>query len=243
MNSMTRFLASVSNVNEATSILAAGADIIDIKDPRKGALGAVDAQVTRSIVKNVTGRAMTSATIGDLPMQASCIAHAMDNVNDTGVDIIKVGVFAEAIPAEILQLIEKYTNDSCRIVLVFFADMKPQLEDFSMIADAGVYGVMLDTADKTKGSLRTILDDRILQRFVRQARFHGLLTGLAGSLKAADIIPLLQIRPDYLGFRGALCDQHLRNNTIDMQSACNIRAMIPVVPENVFSSDQLTATI
>ena len=35
----------------------------------------------------------------------------------------------------------------------------------------------------------------------------GLLTGLAGSLEAADVPRLLLLAPDYLGFRGALCDQ------------------------------------
>lgn len=224
-------------------MLAAGADIIDIKDPARGALGAVEPQVMHAIVKSVAGRTMTSATIGDLPMEAPRIAHAVDSVMSAGVDIIKVGVFADVIPAQILQLIRHYTNDGCRIVLVFFADLKPQLDDFPVIAEAGVYGVMLDTADKTKGSLRTILDDRLLKRFVGQAQAQGLLTGLAGSLKTADIRPLLQIRPDYLGFRSALCDQQQRNNTIDMQSALGIRAMIPVTPENAFSSDQLTETI
>jgi len=67
-----------------------------------------------------------------------------------------------------------------------------------------------------------------LKYFVRQARACGLLTGLAGSLKLADIQPLLKLGPDYLGFRSALCDKHQRNNTIDMQAAHNVRAMIPL---------------
>lgn len=225
---MTKFLASVSNPLEAATILAAGADIIDIKDPLKGALGAVVPVLVTDIVKRVSGRVMTSATIGDLPMEAACISGAVENMQATGVDIIKVGVFADSVPADILQLIKKYTARDCRIVLVFFADLKPQLEDFSGLAEAGVYGVMLDTADKTKGSLRTIINDNVLKYFIRQARACGLLTGLAGSLKLADIQPLLKLGPDYLGFRSALCDKHQRNNTIDMQAAHNVRAMIPV---------------
>jgi len=225
---MTKFLASVSNPLEAATILAAGADIIDIKDPLKGALGAVVPVVVTDIVKRVSGRVMTSATIGDLPMKAACISGAVENMQTTGVDIIKVGVFADSVPADILQLIKKYTAKDCRIVLVFFADLKPQLEDFSVLAEAGVYGVMLDTADKTKGSLRAIINDNVLKYFIRQARACGLLTGLAGSLKLADIQPLLKLGPDYLGFRSALCDKHQRNNTIDMQAAHNVRAMIPL---------------
>lgn len=225
---MTKFLASVSNSHEAATMLAAGADIIDIKDPLKGALGAVEPVVVTDIVKRVSGRVMTSATIGDLPMEAACISSAIVNMKATGVDIIKVGVFANSMSANILQIIKNYTEKDYRIVLVFFADLKPRLEDFSVLAEAGVYGVMLDTADKTKGSLRTIIKDNILENFIWQAQSTGLLTGLAGSLKLADIQPLLKLKPDYLGFRGALCDKHQRNNTVDMQAAHNVRAMIPV---------------
>jgi len=231
---MTKMLASVSNLQEAVTIIAAGADIIDIKDPHKGALGAVEPDMAKEIVQKVSGRIMTSATVGDLPMEKNCIATAIKRMRTTGVDIIKVGVFADAVPGDVLQVFRQYADAGCRIVLVFFADQIPQFDDFSEIADAGILGVMLDTSDKTRGSLRTILDDKTLEYFVRQAQAAGLMTGLAGSLKLADIQPLLKLNPDYLGFRSALCDKHQRNSTIDMQAAHNIRAMIP--PHNIAES-------
>jgi dihydroneopterin aldolase len=225
---MTRFLASVSNPQEAVTLLAAGADIIDIKDPRKGALGAVEQETAIEIIQRISGQAMTSATIGDLPMEIIRIADAMEKMRSTGVDIIKIGVFADTVPADVLQGIRKFANTGCRIVLVFFADLNPQFDDFSEIAEAGVFGAMLDTSDKTRGSLRTILDENTLESFVKQAQSAGLMTGLAGSLKLVDIQPLLKLNPDYLGFRSALCDKHQRESTIDMQAAHNIRAMIPL---------------
>ena len=225
---MTRFLASVSNPQEAVTLLAAGADIIDIKDPRKGALGAVEQETAIEIIQRISGQAMTSATIGDLPMEIIRIADAMEKMRSTGVDIIKIGVFADTVPADVLQGIRKFANTGCRIVLVFFADLNPQFDDFSEIGEAGVFGVMLDTSDKTRGSLRTILDENTLESFVKQAQSAGLMTGLAGSLKLVDIQPLLKLNPDYLGFRSALCDKHQRESTIDMQAAHNIRAMIPL---------------
>ena len=239
----TRFLASVSNPHEAATMLAAGADIIDIKDPGKGALGAVDPVIAKEIVQSLSGQVMTSATIGDQPMETVHISNAVDSMRSTGVDIIKIGIFADFVPADILQVIKTRANNNCRIVLVFFADLKPQLDDFSALVEAGIYGVMLDTADKTKGSLRTILNDKVLENFVRQAQSCDLLTGLAGSLKLADIQPLLKLNPDYLGFRSALCDKHQRNNTIDIQSAHNIRALIPNIPMNDFNTNKLTVTM
>ena len=238
----TRFLASISSPHEAATILASGADIIDIKDPHKGALGAVEPAIVKEIVQRMSGHVMTSATIGDLPMESSVISIAVEKMQATGVDIIKVGVFANTVPPEVIPVIKYHAARGCQIVLVFFADLNPQLEDFSVLADSGVYGVMLDTADKTKGSLRTILDDNVLKCFISQAQSNGLLTGLAGSLKLTDIQPLLKLEPDYLGFRSALCDKHQRNNTIDIQAAHNVRAMIPINPTDDLNN-KLTVTM
>ncbi len=225
---MTRFLASISNTDEASLLLAAGADIIDIKDPHKGALGAVEHAVIRDIVQKISGRVLTSATIGDLPMQTEVISAAIDAMRKTGVDIIKVGIFASSVPARILDMIRQHTCNDCQVVLVFFADMQPYIQNFSTLAETGIYGVMLDTADKTRGSLRSHLNDQALNEFVSSGRASGLLTGLAGSLKLTDIPSLLKVRPDYLGFRSALCDRQQRQGVIDASAVHNVRAMIPV---------------
>jgi hypothetical protein len=47
---MTLFLASVRDAAEAETALLANADIIDLKDPAQGALGAVDLETTRRAV-------------------------------------------------------------------------------------------------------------------------------------------------------------------------------------------------
>ena len=42
---MTRLLASVANAAEAGVVLQVGADVIDLKDARRGALGAVSLDI------------------------------------------------------------------------------------------------------------------------------------------------------------------------------------------------------
>jgi len=61
---MTLMLASVTNPAEAEAVWAAGADIIDLKDPAKGALGALDADVAAGIVRSVGKRKPVSAAAG-----------------------------------------------------------------------------------------------------------------------------------------------------------------------------------
>ena len=225
---MTRMLASVANVQEAKSLLSVGVDILDIKDPRKGALGAVAVRSVAEIVNTVSGQVPASATIGDLPLQPDLIDKGLTGMRATGVDIVKVGIFAAEITAPVLDVIRKHAQAGARIVLVFFADLKPVLNDFTYLADAGLYGVMLDTAGKTGGSLCSIMEENVLRSFVHRSRAQGLLTGLAGSLQVSDIQPLLGLQPDYLGFRGALCSGGQRQMAIDVHAARKVRALIPV---------------
>ena len=89
---MTLFLASVRNSEEAELVLGAGADIVDLKDPAKGALGAVDPATLRDTIRVIAGRAPVSATVGDLPMDASSVTAAVQATAASGVDDVKLGV-------------------------------------------------------------------------------------------------------------------------------------------------------
>ena len=232
---MTRMLASVANEQEANSLLSVGVDILDIKDPRQGALGAVDVRSVVGIVNAVSGRIPTSATIGDLPMQAGLIDKGLTEMQKTVVNIVKVGIFAAEITMSVHDVFRRHAQAGARIVLVFFADLKPVLDDFTHLADTGINGVMLDTSDKTGGSLRSIMPDDALRSFVHSSKAQGLMTGLAGSLQVNDIQPLLKLEPDFLGFRGALCSQGQRQTEIDVRAARKVRALIPADNDSGFS--------
>ena len=65
---MTLMLASVASLEEADQVLGLGADLIDLKDPSRGALGAWPPDRVREAVGRIAGCRTTSATIGDLPM-------------------------------------------------------------------------------------------------------------------------------------------------------------------------------
>lgn len=95
------------------------------------------------------------------------------------------------------------------------------------IARAGFACGMLDTAGKDGRSLRDCMADEDLTRFGASARRHGLVTGLAGSLKLDDIPALLSLGPDYLGFRGALCAGGSRLAVLDSAALREVRALIP----------------
>ncbi|TXN31756.1 (5-formylfuran-3-yl)methyl phosphate synthase, partial [Methylobacterium sp. WL19] len=68
-----RLLVSVRDAAEAAMATAAGADLIDAKDPDHGALGALPTGTVRAIVAAVAGRAVSSAVAGE-PMDAASMA-------------------------------------------------------------------------------------------------------------------------------------------------------------------------
>jgi FolB domain-containing protein len=223
---MTMLLASVTGVGEAELALAHGADIIDLKDPSKGALGALDPATVRNIVAPIAGRRPVSAVTGDLPMQPDIIIRAAEAMAATGVDYIKVGLFPGPQRQDCIRALASVARRT-RIVGVLFADLEPDAGLIPLMAQSGLAGAMLDTARKGAGRLLDHVDLAALGEFVRSCRAHGLLTGLAGSLEAPDVPRLLLLAPDYLGFRGALCAAHDRTAGLDAAALSLIRGLIP----------------
>jgi dihydroneopterin aldolase len=222
---MTLFLASVRDEAEAAIALLARPDIIDLKEPRRGALGALDRETTRSIVSLIGGRAPLSATIGDPPMQPETIGAAVMEKAACGVDYVKFGLFPDGDARRCLDALHPLSRQ-VNLIVVLFSDRLPDFDAVAAAAAMGAAGLMLDTADKSRGSLPAYLDPSQLASLVAQAKAHGLTVGLAGSLAAADVPELLPFAPDLLGFRGALCNGS-RGASLDPAACAAIRALIP----------------
>ena len=222
---MTAMLASVRSLDEAVTAFQHGADIIDLKEPDAGALGAVSPATARDIVKWVNGRIPVSATVGDLSGDESVIAEAVLKMAATGVDIVKVGMFFESERARILRALAPIAVSGVQLVAVLFADRESTLDPTDM-AGTGFSGAMIDTADKGCRSLRECVDDNRLRRFVAACARLELRSGLAGSLKLADIPALLALRPAYLGFRGALCKRGERGQQLSADRLRQVRSAV-----------------
>lgn len=229
---MTLLLASVTGSREAELAVAHGADIIDLKDPSRGALGALEPAVVNDAISTIAGRRPASAVIGDLPMEPGAITAAVETMARTGVDYIKVGLFAGTRRKECIRALASFTQRT-RVVGVMFADSEPDNELVGLMAESGFAGAMMDTARKDGKRLLDHADPAAIDLFVRSCRSHGLLAGLAGSLEAADVPRLLLLAPDYLGFRSALCDRHDRQSELDPAQLDLIRGLIPRDPRAV----------
>ncbi len=230
---MTGMLASVRDLEEAKLVYQGGADIIDLKEPNDGALGAVPLSQIHRVVDDLWEKCVVSATIGDLPADSVQINEKVIQTAETGVDYVKVGMFSDRHIETCLPSLVHCTNKGIAVIAVFFADMEFDV-DFAIqiAADARLKGVMLDTARKGSGSLLTHRNILQLEYFVNRAKQNDLLTGLAGSLTKEDIPTLLKALPDYVGFRTALCNSKLRTGSLNQQAIQSVREFIPI-PEDL----------
>jgi dihydroneopterin aldolase len=222
---MTRMLASVANAAEAGVVVQLGADVIDLKDARRGALGAVSLDTAREAIAAVAGRSEMSAALGDPPYNEEALLESARALGAMGVDYVKL-----AVDAPTLDRLGDTLNGLARdatLVGMMFADEKPDFALLAKLSALGFKGAMLDTRDKTRGRLITHLEVVQLNQFCSQCRALKLMSGLAGSLEAPDVPRLLLVRPDVLGFRGALCHAHDRRGAIDPPAVALIRDLIP----------------
>ena len=225
---MSGFLASVDNLNDAVVVADHGADIIDLKDPKQGALGGLGIETIHSIVDHLWEKSVISATVGDLEADVSLILDRIGKVADTGVDYVKVGMFSQEHISNCLPTFEYHARRGIKIIAVLFADQQFDIAaTIKACKRAHLTGVMLDTAGKNAGSLLLHRDVKELAGFIRTANRYGLITGLAGSLRKQDIQTLLPLNPDYIGFRTALCKGLKRVEPICKNATSNIRNLIP----------------
>jgi uncharacterized protein (UPF0264 family) len=207
---MMRMLVSVRDVPEALLAAHGGADFIDLKEPREGALGGLAVETIAAIVHALRGpgsglprRLLISATIGDLPMtDVDAILERVDAVAACGVDYVKVGIERVARATVVLDAL---AGSGHAIVPVFIGDRGLDFEAVEHACALKVPALMVDTADKIAGSLFDVLSDSELRRFVARVRAGGALVGLAGALRRPHLAALHALGPDFAGFRSAVC--------------------------------------
>ncbi|MEY4685709.1 MAG: hypothetical protein RLZ25_2168 [Pseudomonadota bacterium] len=223
---MTQMLASVTSLEEAFALLPLAIDILDLKNPARGALGALDLLDVRVIVEALPDQRI-SATVGDLPMVPEVIRAAVEAMAGLGVDYVKVGFFDSGDWQPVLDQLKPVADRGVKLVAVLFGDQSFSLSALPAFERSGFHGIMVDTAEKTGGGILAYRSLSWLQAFVGECQALGFLTGLAGSLSLEDIPKLKPLGADYLGFRGALCAES-RTGALDLTCASRVRAAMSV---------------
>ncbi len=215
-----RLLVSVRDPAEAEAALLAGADLIDAKDPERGALGALAPETVAEIMARLPGEGVETSAVADSAESLAAMAASGARWVKHGItraewdDAARLAQIARSVPG--------------RVIAVLFAEDEPGAHCVPALAEAGFAGAMIDTAGKSGGRLPDLLGPEDLAEFVAACRGASLLCGLAGSLRIGDIPTLSAAGPDYLGFRGGLCRGFDRTNGIDpLRIAEAVRVLRP----------------
>jgi len=233
---MPQLLISVTSVKEAQIALQCGADIIDLKDPAQGALGALPLQVITEVVtfihaKDQSERRVISATVGDLPMHPQLLREQVLALSQTKVDIVKIGFFRgqndEFIDYQpCLDALSPIARGGTMLVAVLFVEHEYPGSLISAIKNAGFYGVMLDTTNKNGATFLDYFSADEMKEVAMSVQAEGLLFGLAGSLNLQHVAITREIAPDYIGFRGGACMNDQRKSALDPERIKAIRKVI-----------------
>jgi uncharacterized protein (UPF0264 family) len=205
---MTKLLVSVRNAEEALLACAGGADLIDVKEPTRGALGAADSNVIEAVVAAVAGRVPTSAALGEL-REGNQLPDALAR----SLSYVKFGLAgcaADASWSHRWQQAIALLPPGVLPVAVAYADWQaaaaPSPEDvLSAAREIHCGGLLIDTFDKTRGPLDQHLSVQRIGRLIDVAHAAGMIAVLAGGLRSEDLPNLLALEPDYIGVRGAVC--------------------------------------
>jgi len=216
-----RLLVSVVSAAEARAALAGGADIIDVKDPREGALGAPSPRTLSEVVAAVGGAVPVSVALGDLPDLPHTAALAARGAVACGADYVKLGLRgvrgldrAVALVAAVADAVGHAASgvgapaDAAEVhPPAFDPALLPEL-----VARTGIAGALVDTLVKDGRGLYGSVSPAALEDLLARTRAAGGSFGVAGQLRAGQ---LGLVAADIVGVRSAVCRGGDRAGSLD----------------------------
>jgi (5-formylfuran-3-yl)methyl phosphate synthase len=218
-NEKPGLLVSVRNAAEALAALAGGADVIDVKEPKNGSLGAADDGTISAVVAAVNGRAPVSAAFGELVDLLGLKNGNCRRVLVDGVSLFKIGL-AECRALDDWQtrwhhavdsLVSTASMRNAQAVAVVYADWRaaqsPSPHDvLSAAIQRRCPALLIDTWDKSAGTLFDHWPAGDLETYIAEVRSHNLSLVLAGSLTGENVTAAARLAPDLIAVRTAACE-------------------------------------
>ena len=207
-----RLLVSVVSAHEARRALAGGADIIDVKDPAQGPLGAPSPRVLSEVVAEVGAGAPVSVALGDLPNLPHTAALAARGAAMIGVAYVKVGLrgvrgLDEAVA--LMRAVADAVGPPTAVIAAAYADagaLDPPALPPEWLPDvvdlSGIAGALVDTFVKDGRGLYSWMSASELADLIARTRSAGGSFAVAGQLTLGE---LRHVDADVVGVRSAVC--------------------------------------
>jgi uncharacterized protein (UPF0264 family) len=225
-----KLLVSVMDAAEARLAVAGGVDVVDVKNPAEGSLGAPAPGVIAQVRDVVPAEQPLSVAIGDLPCLPGTAALAAAGAARSGAAYVKLGLWGAGAFAPVLRAAQHAVEGEARVIAVAYADaarvpsrpVAPS-ELVTVARGAGVRGCLIDTAIKDGRGLLSWLDPGALGELVQEAHAAGLEIALAGELRADELPAIRATGADIAGVRSAACRDGRRTAAIDPQRIAALR--------------------
>jgi (5-formylfuran-3-yl)methyl phosphate synthase len=217
-----RLLVSVVSAAEGRRALAGGAEIIDVKDPDEGPLGAPAPRVLSEVVAAVNGSAPVSVALGDLPPLPHTAALAARGAAVAGAGYVKVGLRAvhhldDAVA--LMGAVADAVGPDTAVIAATYADAgaldPPALAPAwlpTLVERTGIAGALVDTYAKDGRGLYGWTTESDLAALVAATRAAGGSFGVAGQLGIGE---LCRVEADIVGVRSAVCRDGDRTGALD----------------------------
>jgi (5-formylfuran-3-yl)methyl phosphate synthase len=229
-----RLLVSVADAREARVAVEGGVDIVDVKNPAEGALGAPAPGVIERVREVVPPDRPVSAAIGDLPNLPGTAALAALGAARSGAAYVKVGLWGACTTDEavaVLRAARGAVDGGAAVIAAAYADAErvpagplPPGAVVEAARRAGVEGCLLDTAVKDGRGLFEWLAPEALKALVAEGHAAGLEMALAGALRAEELSAVRATGADIAGVRAAACRDGLRTAPLDAARIGRLRA-------------------
>ncbi len=234
--SQPKLLVSVRNAAEAQAALDGGADWIDLKEPREGALGAVEASVATDVVQTVGAAKPVSAALGELAHWPDSQARKLLSIS--GIDVVKLGLAdCASRPSwhrEWLAVEADVRHAGKQLAAVAYADSAQAnsptpAEIIKLARQTSCEYFLLDTYHKNSGSIFAYLNEIVLSQIICSARQASLKIVVAGGLDFSALSRLREFPIDLVAIRGAACNGG-RNGPVDSMLVTRLRQSLTTRP-------------
>ena len=229
-----RLLVSVIDADEARLAVEAGVDVVDVKNPAEGSLGAPAPGVIERVREVVPPERPVSAAIGDVPNLPGTAALAALGAARSGAAYVKVGLWGTSATEDavaVLRAVRAAVDGGAAVIAAAYADAErvpgrplPPGEIVEAARRAGVGGCLLDTAVKDGRGLFEWLTPKALAKLVGEGHAAGLEMALAGALRAEDLSWVRAAGADIVGVRAAACRDGRRTAPLDAERIGRLRA-------------------
>lgn len=216
-------LVSVRSAAEAEDAVRGGADIVDVKEPLAGSLGAASAEVCCQIAQAIAGRVPWTMACGELADGAARIAEHLAATWERlaaaagppafplAIKVGLAGCAGRPWVGEVTELVRALPA-GVRQVAVIYADSATcgapaATEILRAAADLRPLAVLVDTFDKQAAGLLGHCQVSQLQAWRDAAAASDAAFVLAGKLQFADFPRLSAVRADIIAVRSAVCSQ------------------------------------